>query len=503
MKIAYFLDVPKGLGGAGNVLLQQAVLMSELHDVIVVIPADVKGNYNYEYARRCEQYNMSYVPIEYSTAYRFSSIDMIKALNDAVFIEKFAKKEKINFFHTVQLNLAVEYVSRKLKIPHLMDIYQLEEHEFRICPGNIYPKYHLCDSIMYSNLWSRKLGIESRHIRPAALLDSIKEKKVYPKGHIKILMLGAICERKNQLSAIKAIEFCYDFIPIELHILGAADNSYAEECQEYVREHGLEEYIFIHGFISDVVPFLEKCDCLLCTSIDESFPSSMVEAVTYDLTIVSTPVAGVPEVFIDKQNSFISKDFTDKCIRQSIIECIEYYKTGHINIIHKNAQKTWRDNFERNIVRQEIDAYYKYISASQIFESPQIFSNIKEELEKTEQLLCGIDDCGETWMYKRSLYYTVLRKKLEGEKIYIWGAGKFGKLAFEILSRICPNMKTVAFIDANKKGSYYGIPIKALDDIPIEKNFFYSISFAKDREQAIQYLEKKGLILNAQIWIIP
>ena len=40
MKVAYFLDIPIGLGGAGNLLLQQAVLMSELYDVIIVIPED-------------------------------------------------------------------------------------------------------------------------------------------------------------------------------------------------------------------------------------------------------------------------------------------------------------------------------------------------------------------------------------------------------------------------------------------------------------------------------
>ena len=35
MKIAFFLDSPKGFGGAASLLLRQAKLMSALHDVFV------------------------------------------------------------------------------------------------------------------------------------------------------------------------------------------------------------------------------------------------------------------------------------------------------------------------------------------------------------------------------------------------------------------------------------------------------------------------------------
>ncbi len=61
MKIAFFLDIPNGLGGAGNLLLQQAILMSELHDVMVIIPTDNEGNYNIEYANRCKKNKMEFL----------------------------------------------------------------------------------------------------------------------------------------------------------------------------------------------------------------------------------------------------------------------------------------------------------------------------------------------------------------------------------------------------------------------------------------------------------
>lgn len=506
MKIAYFLDVPKGFGGAGNLLLQQAVLMSELYDVIVVIPADETGSYNYEYAKRCEQHHIPYTWIEYSTAWNFMSIDYIEYMKSVVSIEEFAKKENITFFHSVQLNIAVEYVSRKLKIPHLMDIYQLREDDFRLCPGDIYSHYHLCDSILYSNLWNKQLGVDSRCIRPIAILDNIRKKAVYSKDNIKLLMLGVVCPRKNQMTAIKAVAQSAALIApikLELHIAGDIDNYYAEECIEYVKVNKLDQFIVFHDFVSDITPLLESCDCLLCASTDESFPSSIVEALTYDLTIISTPVAGVPEVFFDKNNSFISVDFTVEGIKDSILECLEYYKNGKIIDIHKNAEKTWLSNFERKTVRKQIDLYYKYISANGYFRDNKEFLNIEKDVKQTELLLHDINDDGEKWIYTKYLYYTLVRKKLKKGKIYIWGAGKLGKLTFEILKKICPDTEIIAFIDRYKEGSYCEIPVIKLEDVQFDQSSFYCISFASGRYEAIQYLEDKGLALNTQIWCMP
>lgn len=502
MKIAYFLDTPKGLGGAGNLLLQQAVIMSEIYDVIVVVPADEEDSYNYEYARRCEQYSLPYVCLKYNTACNFSLIDYTGAMNSLNNIEEFVKREKITFFHSTQLNIAVEYVSRKLKIPHLMDIYQLQKDEFRICPGDIYSHYHLCDSFLYSNMWSQQLNIESRCVRPVALLDNMCKKAVYVKEKVKFLMLGTLCSRKNQMVAIKAIEQCISYNELELHIAGDNDNDYAEECRVYVREHHLEKFIIFHGFVSNIIPIMENCDCLLCSSIDESFPSSIVEALTYDLTIISTPVAGVPEVFFDKVNSFISKDFSEKSIKESILECLEYYKNGKINIVHRNAERTWEENFARDKIRKQINLYYNDIMLGKRFDDLSPFLEISREVNQTEMMLCGMNDCGEKWIYKRGLYCTFIRKHLSKGKVYIWGAGKLGKLTFEIFRKICPNLEIMAFIDTNKEGIFCDVQIIKLEDAPIEKSNFYCISFSKGREMAVQYLEDKGLILNKQIWIM-
>lgn len=78
-----------------------------------------------------------------------------------------------------------------------------------------------------------------------------------------------------------------------------------------------------------------------------------------------------------------------------------------------------------------------------------------------------------------------------------------GKIAFEILTRICPHLEIVAFIDKCKEGVYCGIPIIEPDNVKIEKTDFYIIGFSRAKEGAIRYLEERGLELNIQIWCMP
>lgn len=505
MKIAFFLDMAKELGGAGNLLLQQAVLMSEIHDVIVVIPTDENGVPNQEYAERCRANQVPYIGLYYRTAFNFRNIDLYGAIESADAVEEFTKRERIDFFHSVQLNAAVEYVSRKQGIPHLMNIYQLSEEEFSLCPGDIYAHYHLCDSQLYSNRWKRKLGIESMALRPVAPLKEMKLKDRYTYGSIKILMLGDVNKRKNQVAAIRSVEKCVKGLDheIELHIAGYNSGPYADECVQYVREHSLDNIVFFHGFLSDVVPMLECCDCLLCTSIDESFPSSMVEALTYDLTIISTPVAGVPEVFIDEDNAFISMDFSEESIIESLLKCLEYYKNGKISEIHSSAAKTWRKCFKRESIKNSLDLYYKRIERNYKQGDAKIFELLLKDLIEVKELLSGIKGVSEHWIYAKGLYLLTIKNMLSRGEIYIWGAGNWGKLTMDILMKLCPDLKIVAFIDISKEGMISGIPIIKPNEVIYGQSLYYSVSFNSGREQAIDYLENRGLVLYKQVWIIP
>lgn len=505
MKIAYFLDIANGVGGAGTLLLKRAALMAREFDVVVVVPCDVEGRPNEEYICRCERKNLVYKTLFYKTSFNFYDIDLLCALECVEIIKKFIIEEKINFLHSVQLNLAVEMAARELGIPHLMDCYQLRPEEFRLAWEDIYPRYHLCDSELYSKLWEKNLKIESRWIRPVAPKNEIQKKTEYSSGIYNILMLGWICKKKNQLAAIKAIEKCAKKYPVKLTIAGYLWDPYAEYCKEYIAKNNLEEYITMAGFVSDVTELLEQSDCLLCASMDESFPSSIVEAVTYDLTIISTPVAGVPELFVDRENAFISKDFSEDSICESIEDCLRAYQNEMIINIHENAKKTWEEHFSPRIIFEQLKEYYGYMKQDDKQPSMQGSVDIKAvdaEVLGTYDMIrkvCLDNDFECT----RAMYYTLLRKTIKGGKAYIWGAGKYGRMAFLLIKALGLKLNLAAFIDRVKTGSYCDLPIIQPDDFTKERADYVFIGLVFGREDCISYLEKIGYEYNKDVYILP
>ena len=505
MKIAYFLDANSVIGGTGNVLLEQAKIMSTLHDVVVVIPLDRSGIMNSEYMLRCKKADIRYVGLAYTTAFSIQYIDLVRAWNDVEKIEKWVRQERIDFLHSCQMNIAVELAARRIKIPHLMNIYQLRREEFIFNTMDILPRYHSCDSILYCSIWEEQLGVKTCCIRPSAMEKKIKKKERTVNEKLNVLMLGGLEKRKNQLTAIQAVECCNKKgAKIELTIIGDDTTEYAKECKEYVQRNQLKEIIFFTGFQSDIVPFLMSHDCYLCTSIDESFPSSIVESMTYDLTIISTPVAGVPELLAKGINAYVSSGYTTEEVTTIIMNCFFDYRKGKIDRIHDGAERLWKEHFSQEIVRKKLNTYY--LDILEDYQNEKVKSKMdgisKQDILKVyDQLYVLSEEIPE--VLERCYYYASLKEILKSGNVYIWGAGKYGKCAKEILQLFFPDISILAYIDRQRIGSYEDIPIIMPDKMKIKDIDYIFIGFAYGRKEVIDYLQQNGLVYNKEIFLLP
>ncbi len=502
MRIAYFLDSTGVLGGAGNLLIQQANLMSEMHDVFVIIPCDARGRYNLEYENRCRKLNLKTEILEYTTSYNFYDVDLLRSLECIKKIREMSIYHKIDFFHSVQLNVAAELVSRELGIPHLMSIYQLKEDEFKLYAGDIFAHYHLCDSELYSRRWRKCLNVESRCIRPIAPADRIVRKADYEGSELRVLMLGTVCERKNQLCAIRAVENCMKNYDIELIIAGDYESPYGEQCRKYIKEKKLEQAIQMVGFVSDIRKLLVECDCLLCASRDESFPSSIVEALTYDLVIISTPVAGVPELFHDGVNSMLSGGYEADDIEEVLSRTFQAYQCEQIIHMQEKARELWKQNFSPNLIRKQMESYYQYIADKEA--NLERYTDITDIVIKTQRVDQLIEEMPEKEVYKRrALYYSFLMPQIQGKRICIWGAGNLGKQAYHLIDGLNIGAIVEAFIDKRKEGKYLGIPIMKPEDIDHMDIEVVIIGFWSDTDEAVSFLEERGWKYNENVWKLP
>lgn len=498
MNIAYFLDTAVGLGGAGNLLLMQARAIKEVNTVCVIIPVDGNGVPNAEYVTRCERWGLKYYCMPVVTAFNFKTLDLFQSLKCISDTYSFLKDNHIELIHSIQLNIAADICARTLNIPHLMSIYQLKPYEFRYSFGNLFAAYHLCDSILYSELWKEMKGMVSRVIRPISPIEQLEERQILAKDEIVFLMVGRVCRRKNQLGAIRAIEQIRNKYKVKLLIAGELVESYAQECIKYVESKGLSDSIDFLDFVSEVGSLMKTSDVFLCCSNDESFPTSIVEAVSYDMTVLTTPAGGIGEVFKDGENAIVLDDFSDESLICGMMKCIEMYVDGTVEHLHENSRLTWKAMFEENGIVDRLDGYYSYILEN--YERREIDNNTINEAYIILGKLVAYDSCFALFR-NRILYLLSLYHEISCKKAYIWGAGKYGGYAYGFLQALRPDVSIEGFIDKNRTGEYCGVPILKPSELNWKNDSAVIIAYVGSVEETISELETKGYSFDKNIYV--
>jgi len=105
--------------------------------------------------------------------------------------------------------------------------------------------------------------------------------------HHRIVSVGRLTQRKNQLELIKAFQML-NLAGTELVFLGAWEEDYKQLCDDYIVEHNLKNVSFM-GYLDD--PWSEITDKDLAV-----FPSSME---TFGLVYVESVLNGIPTILSD------------------------------------------------------------------------------------------------------------------------------------------------------------------------------------------------------------
>ncbi len=512
IRIAYFLSSKaQNIGGADHTLLMQAFLMRSCFDVTVVLPCDEYGNYNVLFQEKCEKLGLQYSILKYDTAYSIKDINLIDCGRDVRQIEEFIERECIGFLHSVQVNPAVECIARKRNIPHLMNIYSLEEWEWKIPCADIFPEYVSCDSDYCLKKWKAYLNCKGKCVR---VFDEpgFKKKVLKEKETIIVGAAGAFFEYKNQLEVIRAveIEICQGR-KMKLVFAGNTNTVYANECRDYVREHHLQEQVSILGLLDDMKGFYEQIDVFICGSKRESFPAVVVEAFACGIPVISTPVAGIPEILADQKNAYLTKGYDASELAEALERFWRDYRCDfdRLTALLDNEEKTYRQYFSAQAVRRQLGELYDEIWKNSFgTEKVQRWNDISKELSemsdrvenRMREMGMGSDDVSR--MHKRLFFFSMIRKKLGVQDCYIWGAGKWGSITRALLECLADNIQIIAFIDAKEREPVLGIPVISKENMSIGKDTVIFISFAKEQEEAAAFLQSKGMEFMKNFYIM-
>lgn len=511
MKIAFFLDYGKGFGGAANTILQQALLMKQTGCEVTIFFSDYYGE------GLSEEYNRIFS--ECFDGFQYASYQVTSQPEDVDIMcldEKYdSLKAKIvslqpDVLHSVQLNPLAELVSRELGIPHIMNIYPLSPEFFSIDYMDIFPHYHICDSWYWARKWNQYLHTDYTCIR------TVVNKKVEDTADTTsntmphYICVGVMDEQKNQLNVIKAFHKALDEgVAGKLFFYGYTEGNYAGECQQYIQENGLGDSIELKGFCSDMQKVYRNSDILICGSTRESYPNAVSEAMAYGLLIVSTPVAGVPEVIKDGYNGYLADGYTADDICAKLMELQQDIKDKKTDVILKNAEHTFRENHSPEVVSRRLQLYYEHVLSDfcpqeqiGICEVREIFAPWKQRFyDNYSRFTDPQKVAGKLW-YLYHIRNDIEKAVQRNAGFFIWGAGKYGTSVKEMVEVFFPELPIAGFLDGKKTGRFGAYEIYTPEQILDGENIVVFVAVLNGQNEVVRQLAEHHFVFNKDYYIL-
>lgn len=146
-------------------------------------------------------------------------------------------------------------------------------------------------------------------------------------GEVALVLVGTVCERKNQrvlLSAIAQMPVALA-ANVRVFIVGDRDNPYSRMLHEdrVALPTDWKERVVIVPETDQ--PYLYFCaaDISVCTSLRESYPRVVLEAMALGLPLVTTPVFGIAEQAHANVNALFFSPKDSRMLKDLIIQLIE------------------------------------------------------------------------------------------------------------------------------------------------------------------------------------
>jgi glycosyltransferase involved in cell wall biosynthesis len=124
--------------------------------------------------------------------------------------------------------------------------------------------------------------------------------------NINFLFLGRICDRKGAFDLIEA----FAVIPPEqkqiCKLIMAGDGD-AEKARSLIEKNNLSQYITILDWVNEQQrdELLANANVFILPSYNEGLPMALLEAMSWGLPVITTPVGGIPELVINNENGLL------------------------------------------------------------------------------------------------------------------------------------------------------------------------------------------------------
>lgn len=194
---------------------------------------------------------------------------------------------------------------------------------------------------------------------PYTQMDPKEEIKTDSNFHNRIISVGRLTQRKNQLELIKAFQLL-NLEGTELVFLGAWDEDYKQICDDYIAEHHLKSISFL-GHVDDPWSMITDKDLAV-------FPSSME---TFGLVYVESVLNGIPTILSDNAGHRSAFEYMN--------EQGHMYHLGDLEALTRTISDTLAQ-----FNKEKREAVQAVPSLKERYSLESVYANITEKLEDNE-----------------------------------------------------------------------------------------------------------------------
>jgi len=194
---------------------------------------------------------------------------------------------------------------------------------------------------------------------PYTQMDPKEEIKTDSNFHNRIISVGRLTQRKNQLELIKAFQLL-NLEGTELVFLGAWDEDYKQICDDYIAEHHLKSISFL-GHVDDPWSMITDKDLAV-------FPSSME---TFGLVYVESVLNGIPTILSDNAGHRSAFEYMN--------EQGHMYHLGDLKALTRTISDTLAQ-----FNKEKREAVQAVPSLKERYSLESVYANITKKLEDNE-----------------------------------------------------------------------------------------------------------------------
>ena len=124
----------------------------------------------------------------------------------------------------------------------------------------------------------------------------------------KIISIGELKKQKNFFNFVKAISHFKKNYSYRLKAIILGDGTERASIESLIKKEGLEDTIYLAGWVKDPIPYLRKSDLFVLSSDYEGFGVVIAEALSVGVNVVSTDCQSGPrEILNNGELGYLSK----------------------------------------------------------------------------------------------------------------------------------------------------------------------------------------------------